>query len=208
MIWRDQVKKNCQRCQSDQRASQLYFTPGPCILSHFAVFTIVILRKMCEHVMIPSWLGTDDSFLTLRLFFPEYNLCQSLLSPTSPPLPAPPPRLPPLAPPSPRPSLPSFLLLPSFSTLPSPFPPLSLPLLPPFSPPSLPPLLPPPFSPPSPPLLLSPPSASVANEEGFSSEFFWSSTQHPLSSLPLPSPPLSLRLLPSGMFQISVYLTI
>ena len=51
---------------------EFYSTLGSCCFCLLTDFTIGLFRIMSEHIVIATWLGTDDSFLTLGVF------CQSI----------------------------------------------------------------------------------------------------------------------------------
>ena len=69
MFSRDQVSEFCKKCNSIHALLWFSSTPGSCGFCLLTDFTIGIFRTMSEHIVVSSWLGTDDTFLTLGIFF-------------------------------------------------------------------------------------------------------------------------------------------
>ena len=64
MIYCDQVSEFCRMCT----LPRFYSTLGSCCFRLLTDFTIGIFRIMSEHIVISSWLETDDSLLPLVSF--------------------------------------------------------------------------------------------------------------------------------------------
>ena len=74
VICRVHLSELCRTCNPVYALLRFYSTPGPCCFCLLTNLTIGVFRIMSEHIVVFSWLGTDDTFLTLGIF------CQSISS--------------------------------------------------------------------------------------------------------------------------------
>ena len=72
MTCRGQVSEFCRKCNPVHTSPKFYSTPGSCCFCFLTNLTLGVIRKMSEHIVVSSWLGTDDPFRTLSGIF-----CQS-----------------------------------------------------------------------------------------------------------------------------------